>query len=98
MRTRPVFLWKVTFVNCFELKRLLDELHSERERTIVGLPYSYINFQGTYILRILQIQHFHSSIFEDHWPDFVNDYASRIEFQGLNFCGMHVILEKSDLR
>ena len=38
-----------------------------------------------------QIQHFHDFIFKDYWPDFVNDYVSRNEFQGLNFCGMNVI-------
>ena len=36
----------------------------------------------------VQIQHFHNFIFEDHWPDFVNDYASRNKFQG-----MHIICE-----
>ena len=44
-----------------------------------------------------QIQHFRNYIFKDHWPDFVNDYASRNEFQGLNFCGMHVIRKNSKI-
>ena len=34
------------------------------------------NLRGTYISWMLQIQHFHDFIFEDHCPDFVNDYAS----------------------
>ena len=37
-----------------------------------------------------QIQYFHDFIFEDHWPDFVNDFASRNKFQGLHFRGMHI--------
>ena len=55
------------------------------------------NLRGTYISRMLQIQHFHDFIFEDHCPDFVNDYASRNEFQGLNFCGIHVIRKNSKI-
>ena len=44
-----------------------------------------------------QMQHFDNFIFKDLWPDFVNDYASRNEFQGLNFHGIHVIRENSEI-
>jgi len=44
-----------------------------------------------------QIQHFHDFIFEDYWADFANDYASKNEFQGLNFRAMHVIHENSEI-
>ena len=30
-------------------------------------------------------------------PDFANDYASRNEFQRLNFHGIHIIRENSDI-
>ena len=44
-----------------------------------------------------QIQHYHDFIFEDHWPDFVNDYIRRNEFQGLNFLGMPFIHKNSKI-
>ena len=40
-----------------------------------------------------QIPHFHNFIFEDYWPDCVNDYASRIS----NFRGTLVICENSKI-
>jgi len=55
------------------------------------------NFQGMYISRRPQIQHFHDFIFQDRWPYFDNDYTSRNELQGLNFSGMHVIRENSKI-
>ena len=48
----------------------------------------------TYISQVPQIQDFN---FKDHCPDFVNNYASRNEFQGLNFCGMRVICKNSKI-
>ena len=38
-----------------------------------------------------------SFIFEDHRPDFVNDYVGRNKFQVLNFLDMQVILANSKI-
>jgi len=57
------------------------------------MHYNYrTNFRRTYILRMPQFQHHFYFIFEDWWPDFLNDYVSRrAKFLGLNFCGIHII-------
>ena len=51
-------------------------------------------FKGhKYTLWIPQIQY----IFKDYWHDYVSDDVSRNGFQGLNFCGMRIIYENSNI-
>ena len=43
-------------------------------------PYCiHTNFWETYISWMPQFEHSRDFIFEDHWPDFANDYANRNE-------------------
>ena len=67
------------------------------QNTYIGYCILVQIFEGrSYISQMPQIQHFCDFIFEDHRISFRGHYY-KINFRGLNFRGLHVICENSEI-